>query len=117
LPLILLAVHAYLDSPSTLFLSKVLFLIISAVCGILVGSQFPLANRIHLEKSTNLSRTAGLLYACDLVGGWFGGIAGAVVLLPVLGLAGTSMTVGLLKVTSVIVVATPPGRRAGGGKQ
>jgi spermidine synthase len=115
-PLLLLAVHAYPGTTGVFFLSKTLFLITSLICGILVGSQFPLANKICLENSTSVSRTAGLLYACDLLGGWFGGIAGAVVLLPVLGFAGTGVTVGLLKLTSFIVIATASRRYPEGGK-
>jgi spermidine synthase len=115
-PLLFLAVHAYPGTPGVFFLSKTLFLITSLICGILVGSQFPLANKICLENSTSVSRTAGLLYACDLLGGWFGGIAGAVVLLPVLGFTGTSITVGLLKLTSFIVIATASRRYPEGGR-
>jgi len=115
-PCIFLAVHACPATPGVLLLSKTLFLITSLICGLLVGSQFPLANRICLERSASVSKTAGLLYASDLLGGWFGGIAGAVVLLPVLGFTGTSITVGLLKMTSFIIIATGPGRYLGGGK-
>ncbi len=115
-PLIFLAVHAHPGTPGMFFLSKMLFLIISLICGLLVGSQFPLANKIYLENSTSVSKTAGLLYASDLLGGWFGGIAGAVVLLPVLGFIGTSITVGMLKLTSFIVIATGPRLCPGGGK-
>ena len=105
-PFIFLAVQAYLDSPDVFVFFKMLFLIIACICGLLIGSQFPLANRIYLRSSTSLSETAGLLYASDLLGGWFGGIVGAVVLLPVLGLTGTCITVGLLKLTSFIVLTT-----------
>jgi spermidine synthase len=108
-PLVFLAVHEYLGS-SGIFLLKLLFLAVSFVCGFLIGSQFPLANKIHLEDGTSLSKTAGLLYASDLLGGWLGGIIGAVVLLPVLGLIGTCITVGLLKLTSFIVLTTQHGR-------
>jgi spermidine synthase len=115
-PLVFLAVHEYPAAPGVLFLSKTLFLLISIICGLLVGSQFPLANRIYLGSRTSVSKTAGLLYASDLLGGWFGGIAGAVVLLPVLGLAGTAITVALLKLTSFIVIATGPAGYPAGGK-
>ncbi len=117
LPLIFLAVHACLDSPGVSFFPRILFLVISFICGLLIGSQFPLANKIYLRNSRSLSKTAGLLYASDLLGGWFGGIAGAVVLLPVLGLTGTCITVGLLKLTSFIVITTQPDRHLWGGKK
>jgi len=107
-PCIFLAVQAYLDSPDVFVFFKMLFLGIACICGLLIGSQFPLANRIYLRNSTSLSKTAGLLYASDLLGGWFGGIVGAVVLLPVLGLTGTCITVGFLKLTSFIVLTTQP---------
>jgi spermidine synthase len=107
-PFIFLAVQTHLDSPDVFVFFKMLFLIIACICGLLIGSQFPLANRIYLRNTSDLSKTAGLLYASDLLGGWFGGIAGAVVLLPVLGLTGTCITVGLLKLTSFIVLTTQP---------
>jgi spermidine synthase len=108
-PFIFLAFHEYLGSPGV-FLFRMLFLVISFIGGLLIGSQFPLANKIYLRNSTSLSQTAGLLYASDLLGGWFGGIIGAVVLLPVLGLVGACITVGLLKLTSFIVITTQPSR-------
>jgi spermidine synthase len=108
-PLVLLAVHEHLGSPGVPA-SRVLFLVISFICGALVGSQFPLANKICLGNGSSLGTTAGLLYASDLLGGWIGGIVGAVVLLPVLGLVGTCITVGLLKLASFTVLATQPNR-------
>jgi len=105
-PFIVFAANAYLGSPDTFFLFRLLFLVISFISGLLIGSQFPLANKLYLRNSTSLTKTAGLLYSSDLLGGWFGGIIGAVVLLPVLGLVGTCITVGLLKLTSFIVVNT-----------
>ena len=109
-PLVFLAVPTYPGDSENFFLFKVLFLTLSFISGCLTGSQFPLANKLYLNKSRRLSHTAGLLYASDLLGGWFGGIVGAVVLLPVLGLTGTCITVGLLKLTSFTVITTQTDR-------
>lgn len=118
LPLIFIAGQRWLSHPSVFPLFRVLFLVVSSLCGLLIGAQFPLANKLYLRDSASVSQTAGLLYAADLLGGWLGGIVGAVVLLPVLGLTGTCITVGLLKLASLIVVATPVVEKwRGGGKQ
>jgi len=105
-PLMVFGGYRYLGDPELFFFSKLLFLVLSFSSGLLIGSQFPLANRLYLRNSTSLSKTAGLLYASDLLGGWFGGIVGAVVLLPVLGLLGTGIVVASLKLTSFTVVVT-----------
>jgi spermidine synthase len=106
--LIVLIPNANLGGPDAFFWFRSLFLAISFISGSLIGSQFPLANKLYLREDTSLTNTAGTLYSADLLGGWLGGIVGAVVLLPVLGLAGTCITVGLLKLTSFIVINTQP---------
>jgi spermidine synthase len=103
-PALILAAHTYVGNPDVLFLSQGLFLGLSFIGGLLTGSQFPLANHLYLANQANVSQTAGLLYASDLIGGWVGGIIGAVVLLPVLGLVGTCVTVTLLKVLSLVTL-------------
>jgi spermidine synthase len=116
-PLVFLAMPTYPGDSGALFFFKTLFLTLSFISGFLTGSQFPLANKLYLKKSTSLSQTAGLLYAADLLGGWFGGIVGAVVLLPVLGLTGTCLTVALLKLTSFTVITTQHDRQLLGREQ
>ena len=108
LPLIFFGAHALPDTQATLILIRILFLAISFLSGLLIGVQFPLANKLYLKDREGLSKTAGLIYGSDLLGGWLGGIVGGVVLLPVLGLTGTCITVGLVKITSFIMVATVP---------
>ena len=111
LPVIFVLFHPYLDRPIVFFLLQIVFLVLSFLSGLFVGAQFPLANKIYLGSSSNLSRTAGLLYSADLLGGWVSGIFGGVVLLPVLGLLGACMVVVMLKLSSLIVVTISARRR------
>ena len=116
-PFVILGANAYLGSPDRFFLFRLLFGVISFISGSLIGSQFPLANKLYLRNGASLTRTAGLLYAVDLLGGWLGGVAGAVVLLPILGLVGTCATVGLLKLTSFLVICAQPTQELRGGER
>jgi spermidine synthase len=104
LPLVIFAVAPYLGNAAVFVLTQLLFLLLSFIAGALIGLKFPLANKIYLAHSPNLSRTAGLLYGADLMGGWIGGIIAAVVLLPVLGLLGTSLVVVMIKASSLSVL-------------
>lgn len=108
LPLLLLLVQALLDSPFAFAVMRGLFLGLSLLAGVLVGMQFPLANRLQLTLSGHVSRTAGLLYASDLLGGWLGGIAGAVVLLPLIGLNGTCLLVAGIKTATWLSLKCHP---------
>ncbi len=89
---------------------KIVFVILCFVSGIIIGMEFPLANRLHLKLTKKerekgiVSGTAGLLYGCDLFGGWIGGIIGGVVLLPVLGLIATSLTIVFIKLSSFAIL-------------
>jgi len=118
LPLIFLEFSSYLDHPVIFLLLQILFLVLSVFSGILIGAEFPLANKILLtppfqgKEGGNLSRTAGLLYGSDLLGGWVGGIMGGVVLLPVLGLLKTCLIVVILKISSLLIIATSARRAA-----
>jgi spermidine synthase len=113
-PLVFFAVPALPGGLAADFFLKMIFILISIICGLFIGVQFPLANRIYLQNGPGVARTAGFLYAADLLGGWFGGVIGAVILLPVLGLFGTCLAVALLKLASFIVIATQPDQSLSG---
>ena len=112
-PLVNLALHA-------------LFLLMSFISGALTGTQFPLATRLHLGAarrtaaggeaaatepgqpgSAEATHTAGLLYGADLVGGYFGGLIGGVILLPILGLWNSCLILAAIKAGSLIVNLLP----------
>lgn len=107
-PVLFSVVKDAVVSPRGFWTLQVLILGIAGVGGGLIGAQYPLANRIYLKEKANVREVAGLLYACDLLGGWLGGMFGGMVLLPVLGLTATCAVVGLLKAASFSAVATQP---------
>jgi predicted membrane-bound spermidine synthase len=81
-------------------------LFLNALAGFLVGSQLPLANRMWLKGRDDLRGTAGVLYACDLVGAFLGSVVVSVVLVPVLGILETCLLAAMLKSGSLLLAAT-----------
>jgi len=100
LPVILLGPAASFGE----FFSPIIFITLCFISGFLIGAEFPLANKICLKTSPNLSGTAGMLYAGDLVGGWVGGLIGGVGLLLTLGLWKTCLIIAYLKIISLIIL-------------
>jgi spermidine synthase len=99
------------DSPFVHALLYTLFLAMSFASGTLTGIQFPLSARLHLQEPAGrgreedgVSRTAGLLYAADLLGGYVGGLIGGIVLLPLLGLQNSCFVLAMFKCSSLLVV-------------
>jgi len=82
-----------------------LFFILSGVCGYLVGSEFPLANKIYAPDKSP-TKTAGLLYALDLFGAWLAALVISAALVPVIGILMTCILLLILKVISLILVAS-----------
>jgi len=90
---------------------RTIILTLSAACGYTVGTQFPLANALYTRDNKDIGSTASALYSADLLGGWFGGVFGGVLLLPVLGLAQACLVVLLLKLSSMLLLVFNTGGR------
>lgn len=95
--LILQLIYSNLENP-------LIFIIFSLIAGTLIGLEFPLASKIYFKSSSNLSKTAGILYAADLLGGWWGGILGGVFLIPFLGIGKTCFLIALLKLINFLTL-------------
>jgi spermidine synthase len=88
--------------------SYIIFLALFFISGMLLGLEFPLASQIHLGNKDEVGRIAGVLYAADLLGGWFAGISTGIIFLPILGLFNTCMVAVLLKLSSAVVLVRRP---------
>ncbi|MDD2703618.1 MAG: fused MFS/spermidine synthase [Candidatus Omnitrophica bacterium] len=71
--------------------------------GFLTGLAFPLAGGLYRERGAGgPGRTAGILCGADLLGGWFAGMIGGVIVLPLVGFAGACLIIILLKMSSFL---------------
>jgi spermidine synthase len=106
LPFVLILPSAHLHKPSVTILLYATFLVLSFICGVLVGLQFPLATKVYLsvpQENGALGQTAGLLYGADLFGGFFGGLFGGILLLPILGLKESCFMMAAIKGSSFLL--------------
>jgi spermidine synthase len=85
------------------FLSLV-FMVLFFASGLFLGLEFPLASKMYLTEKENVGQVAGLLYFSDLIGGCIGGILGAVIFLPILGLFNTCLVIIFVKLSSLILL-------------
>jgi len=76
----------------------------NGLVGVLVGSEFPLANQAISQLRQGLHGASGLLYACDLAGAFGGAVLVSVVLIPVLGIVQTCVAIAVLKLVSLVGV-------------
>jgi spermidine synthase len=102
-PFVFLVPSHHLENKVVYFILYGAVLIMSFLSGMFIGFQFPLANKIYLRsrpEKGGLAQTAGLLYGADLFGGFFGGLSGGILLLPVVGLKETCFIMAMLKISS-----------------
>jgi spermidine synthase len=108
LPVVLSSLYAHITQPLAFGSIQWTLLLLNALAGFLVGSQFPLANRMWLRGRESLRGKAGFLYACDLVGAFVASILVSVVLVPVLGILETCVLAAILKLGSLLLVIALP---------
>ena len=105
-PAMLVVFHAHLGQPAISVLVQVVILILSVISGILVGAEFPLANKIYLRDTGLVGKVGGALYACDLLGSWVAALFVGIWLIPVLGILNSCILIACFKVVSLVLVAT-----------
>jgi spermidine synthase len=84
---------------------------VSLAAGFLGGTHFPLANRLLLSEWEQVGRTAGWLYAVDLLGSTLGSLLVGLVLIPVVGVLQSLVVLALFNLTALAVLL--PGLRQG----
>jgi len=105
-PVMLVVFQSHLGLPVIFTVVQAAILGLSLISGVLVGSEFPLANQIYLKGTGRVAEVAGALYACDLLGAWAGALVVSIWLIPVLGIISTCVLIACLKIVSLVLIAT-----------
>jgi spermidine synthase len=90
--------------PVNLWTDKIGFLLMNLLSGFWVGLEFPLSSMIFAGNEKGVARTAGILYAADLLGAWAGALLVGVIFIPVLGILLTCGGIILLKLASLALL-------------
>lgn len=83
--------------------AEIILPILNCLAGFLVGSEFPLANKIILTDK-EVARTVGTLYASDLIGACLGAVLSGIFLIPILGIQMTCVALALFNLTSLVTL-------------
>lgn len=94
-----LVIYVAMPSAFTSILSTSTFGIMALVMGILTGAEFPVAGRLEYASP---GKTAGSLYAADLLGGSLGAFAVSLFLIPALGMYSTCLLMIGIKILIVV---------------
>jgi spermidine synthase len=91
--------------PVNLWTDRIGFLLMNLLSGFWVGLEFPLSSMIFTGSEEGVGRTAGILYASDLLGAWAGALLVGVIFIPVLGILLTCGGIILLKLASLALLS------------
>jgi spermidine synthase len=105
LPALLFGLYGRGSNPLALTVVQALLFLLNALAGLLIGAQFPLANRLWPLAGDARRGREGILYASDLVGAFLASVLVSVFLIPVLGILETCLLAALLKVCSLLLFA------------
>jgi len=104
LPFLLISFHLNLWKSWVFSSVQVFLLLLSLISGVLVGVEFPLANKIYLKDINEVGFVASRLYTADLIGACLGALIVSVVMVPVLGILSTGIFIITINLTSFILV-------------
>lgn len=89
--------------------SRITLLLLSCLsfwAGFFVGFEFPLSNKIYLEKGTGKKIPSNILYAVDTLGSFLGVISVSIFLIPIVGIVNTIFLIFFIKFCVFILLAT-----------
>ena len=101
LPLVLPLLNRLGGSAASLATMKGIIALLTLALAVLVGMQFPLANRLDFDGT---ARGLSRLYAADFIGACLGALLACTLLIPLIGVTGVCLLTALLNVAAGLVI-------------
>ena len=76
----------------------------SLAAGFIGGTHFPLASRLLLQQKDHVGRTAGLIYAVDLMGSVLGCLLAGLFFVPLVGIVQALVILAVVNVSAMAVL-------------
>ena len=89
------------DASSSLVFVKAAIALLTLILAVLVGMQFPLANRLEFDGTV---AGASRLYTADFVGAFLGALLASTLLIPLIGVTGVCLLTAALNILGGVVV-------------
>jgi len=91
--------------------SPLVFPVLTFLCGLIGGYQFPLASRVYFAGAPAARRNPGTLYALDLAGSCLGAVVFSAWLIPLFGFWATALVMALLCAASALALSLSAPKR------
>lgn len=95
--------------------ANIVFILLPIIAGFIGGMQFPLANKIYLEKKENIGQAGGLVYGVDLLGSCLGALSSGIFFIPLLGIPVTCSVLAAINFmvwSCLVLFQRTPARRS-----
>ncbi len=105
LPALLPFLNRMGGTAASLFAVKAGIILLTVLLALLVGMQFPLANQVEFDGTTEgVSR----LYTADFIGAFLGALLACTLLIPLIGITGVCLLTALLNVLAGVLLKSHP---------
>jgi predicted membrane-bound spermidine synthase len=89
------------DMTASLWFIKAVIALLTLILAVLVGMQFPLANRLEFDGTV---AGASHLYTADFVGAFLGALLASTLLIPLVGVTGVCLLTAALNILGGVMI-------------
>jgi spermidine synthase len=111
LAFLLLMFNSLGGTAASLLFIKAAIALLTLILAVLLGMQFPLANRLEFDGTVS---GASRLYTADFVGAFLGALLASALLIPLIGVAGVCLLTAALNLAAAAMACRGNGKHHGG---